>query len=522
MNWFRFGRKTNEEMSETGSVTYSYDAFQPGEIFPPQHSVERIAKYRKMKKLYEGKQLEVYERATGLLRDTPHAKQLEALHIAVNIADIIVTKPADLLTGEPPIFDSGLADDTPQQQAINSYVEENDLVKLIHESVLANGYRGDAWFKVRFDYRQDYSALTALGLTLPSEAEMEPVIEHIAADCVFPITSDGNVKKFKSVVIASVEWVVTDKKDIPFLNVEHHLPGYIIYERYTLEQYEGGVSNEFGYPVQLFRIKEKINEDMQETGVPNLLVHHVPYKSTDDAWEGKGTLEALETIIIAINDRLAQIDYVLWKHTDPTVYGPKLGDNVQRLSGTYIEVTKDDATPGYMTWDSELNGAFKELETLIALAFQIAETPQWLFGTVLGDNSGGTGTSHTDGAAIKARFMPIISKVKRIRTHYDRAIRDILYNCQLLDIVHNNAEFEAVYPVIQWQDGIPKNDMELAEIMQIRTGNKPTIDVSTAIKRLDGLDDVQASEIVRRIDGDTEREVGTVDASIFNAEGTYE
>lgn len=521
MAWFNLGRKTDAEMSETGSVTYTVDAFKPGEQFPPVNAVERIAKYRRMKKLYDGKQAEVYERATALLKDTPHNAQLQQLYIAANIADIIATKPADLLVGEAPIFDSGIGDDTPQQAAINNYVEENDLVKLVHESALANGYRGDAWLKVRYDYRQDYSALVAHGLPIPDDAEMEPIIEHVAADCVFPITSNGNVKKFKSVVIASVEWVVSQKEDIPYLNVEQHLPGFIINERYRLQTFEGGVNSAYGYPVQLFKIVEKVSDsELTVTGVPHLLVHHVPYKSTDDQWEGKGTLEALETILIAINDRLAQIDYILWKHSDPTAYGPKLGTQGNaRLTGTYLEITKDDIAPGYMTWNGQLDAAFKELETLIGLAFQIAETPQWLFGTVLGDqNAGGTGTSHTDGAAIKARFMPILTKVSRIRTHYDRALRDALYNCQLLDIAHGDADFEAVYPVIHWQDGLPHNEKELAEIMEIRTGGKPTIDVITAIKRMDTLDDIQAAAIVDRIEADTTREMGTVEPTIFNEE----
>lgn len=516
----RIGRKSDAELNESGTVTYTYDAFRVGEQFPPANAIERIAKYRRMKKLYDGKQAELYERATALLKDTPHAAQLEKLYIAVNIADIICTKPSDLLVGEPPIFDSGLADDTKQQKAINSYIEENDLVQLIHESALANGYRGDSWIKVRYDYRQDYSALILRGFPIPDDAVMEPIIEHVAADCVFPIISNGNVKKFKSVVIASVEWVVSQKEEIPFLNVEHHLPGYIINERYKLLSYEGGVDTTYGIAVQLFKIAEKVGEsEIVETGVPHLLVHHIPYKSTDDQWEGKGTLEALESILIAINDRLAQIDYVLWKHVDPSMYGPKLGGTTTRLSGTYIEITKDDATPGYITWDSEIKGAFTELETLIGFAFQIAETPQWLFGTVLGDqNAGGTGTSHTDGAAIKARFMPILTKVARIRTHYDRALRDALYNCQLLDIAHGDADFTPVYPVIHWQDGLPHSEKEQAEIMAIRTGNKPTIDQATAIKRMDGVDDIQAAEILTRIEGDTEREVGTVTSSIYNEE----
>jgi hypothetical protein len=511
-----------EKLSEAQTV-YTYNSFQPGEQFPPYQDRERLSKYKRLKKLVKGKQIEVYERASKLLKDTPHASQLEQLYIAVNIADILVTKPADLLVGEPPSFESGLPDSSEQQVAVNRYVEENDLVKLIHESAIGNGYRGDAWIKTRYGTRIDYSELKKMGFDEPAVA-MEPIIEHISADCVFPETSRGNVKNFKAVNIASVEYVIDGKTEKPYLNVERHIPGYIIYERYRLLEFEGGIDNSWGYPLQTYIIGDKVatgkDEDIVETGVPHMLAHHIPYKSVDDDWEGTGGLELLESLLAALNDRLVQIDYILWKHSDPTAYGPDLDsgtDGTQvRLGGAYIPVTKEDIAPGYMVWDGQLTSAFKELEVLISLIFQISETPQWLFGTVLGENSGGTGTSHTDSASIKARFMPILSKVKRIRTHYDKAIRDALWTCQLLDIAHGDYAFEAVYPKINWKDGIPSNPLEEAQIMQIRTVNKPTIDVKSAIKRLDDVDDEKSREILDRMNEDEKRIMGTVDASIFN------
>lgn len=521
---FGFFNKNDVEKLKDYETTITYNTFQPGEQFPPPSEVERISKYKRMKKIFEGKQWEIYDRATSLLKDTPHAPQLKTLYIAVNLADILVVKPADLLVGEPPSFESGLPDDSEQQKAINRYVEENDLVKLIHESCIGNGYRGDAWIKVRYGYRQDYSELEKRGLPIPADAVMEPIIEHVSADCVFPETSRGNVKSFKAVNIATVEYVVGKDTEVPFLNVERHIPGYIIYERYRLYENEGGIDDSYGYPLQVFKIGERVptgrDEDIVETGVPHILVHHIPYKSVDDDWKGIGGVEKMDSLLAAINDRLVQIDYILWKHADPNAYGPEIdsGDTAGtvRTGGIYIPVTKDDVTPGYMTWNGQLAEAFRELETLITLVFQMSETPQWLFGTVLGDNAGGTGTSHTDSASIKARFIPILSKVKRIRTHYDKAIRDALYSCQLLDIEHGGYSFEPVYPTINWKDGIPRNPQEEAQIMQIRTGNKPTIDVQSAIKRLDDVDDEKATEIMRRINEDEQNVVGTVDASIFN------
>ena len=522
-------RELEKRTDNATTTTYTFNSFKTGEEFPPPVERERISKYKRLKKTYRGKQAEVYERAATLLKDTPHAPQLKTLYIAVNLADILVTKPADLLVGEPPSFESGLPDSSEAQKRLNYYVEENDLVKMIHENAIGNGYRGDAWFKVRYGYRQDFSEVKNVLSEdsyndYISQFNFEPIIEHVNAEYVFPEVSRGNVKSFKAVNICTVEYVVSKKEDIPFLNVERHIPGFIIYERYRLHEFEGGIDNSYGYPLQTFKIGEKVatgrEEDVVTTGVPNLLVHHIPYKSVDDEWEGEGGIEKIESLLAAINDRIVQIDYILWKHSDPNAYGPELegADNSMRLGGVYIPITNEDAKPGYMTWDGQLASAFMELETLIALVFQQAETPQWLFGTVLGDNAGGTGTSHTDSAAIKARFMPILSKVKRIRTHYDKAIRDALYTCQLLDIAHGDFKFQAVYPKINWQDGIPRSDKELAEIMEIRTGKKSTIDVKSAIKRMDNVDDEKASEIISRIDNDTQRTEGFVNSSIFNEE----
>jgi hypothetical protein len=493
--------------------------FYPGGQFPPQDSLERLAKYKRMKKLFEGKQIEIYERVTKLLKDSPHEPQLRQLYIAVNLPDILTTKPADLLVGETPAYDSGLADDTPEQKAINSYVEENDLNQLIHESAIGSGYRGDAWIKVRYGHRQDFSEVPE-GAELP-DVDMEPIIEHINALNVFPEESRGNVKRFKAVNIATVEWVETRKSEKAFLNVERHVPGYIIYEKYALTPTE--VQTVLEIPIETFLIGDKVStgrdEDIVATGLPHLPVFHIPYKALDDEWQGVGGLEKLESVFAAINDRLVQIDYILWKHSDPTAYGPELdGGDTVRFGGKYIPVTKEDVTPGYMVWQAQLDAAFKELDLLLGIVYQMSETPQWLFGTTTAEDKGGSGTSHTDSGAIKARFMPIISKIKRIRTHYDKAIRDALWTCMLFDKEFGDFKGDAIYPKIHWRDGIPRDEKELAEIMAIRTGGKSTIDVQSAIKKLDEVDDEKARKVISEIDSDETRVNGFVDSTVFNEE----
>lgn len=502
--------------------------FDVGGQFPDEASLERLAKYERGRKIFEGRLEEIRDRALAIYKSDDSRRvqyeQLSQLLIAVNLPDILLTKPADLMVGETPSYETGLSDETPEQKALADIVAKNSVSKMIHELVIGAGYRGDAFIKVRNDYREDFSELPE-GAGIPEGVRREPIVEHVDPSYVFPEISEKNRKQFKAINVCTVDWVDTGKTEEPYLNVERHVPGYIIYERFKLTG--NRVERVDDVDISVFHIEEQIGKSVVEaTGVPRMLVFHVPYKSTDDEWQGISGVEKLESVLQAINERLVQIDFILWKHADPTMYGPDLENNAQQIgtSGMYIKVEKEDHTPGAITWDSKMDGAFRELDYLIGIVYQMSETPQWLFGTVISERGtdGGTGTSHTDSAAIKSRFMPILSKVKRIRMHVDKAIRDALLTAMEVENVANDGvkgfeQYEPIRPVIKWKDGLPANEKELAEIMQIRTGNKPTIPVLDAIKKQDEVDDRRAKEMMRRIKKDEEDVFGTVDASIFNA-----
>ncbi|ABY46835.1 conserved hypothetical protein (plasmid) [Bacillus mycoides KBAB4] len=492
------------------SIEYEYrpsdTLFEKGKLFPPTDDLERLAKYERGRKLYEGNFRDLPKRAQELLKDTPHVKRLQSLYLAVNLTDIIIHKPADLMFSEDPSFESGMNADSTEQLRLSSIVEENDMSALGQELVVGAGIRGDAFIKTYFSYREDFSELPFV----PKGVEMEAIIESQDPSTVFPELARGSKKKFKAVNIAQIEWVMElNGEEHPYLNVERHLAGFIQYRRFKLNPLPQ-IITEYKVTQKQYEILEEVatdrDHDVVETGVPMNLIRHIPYKATDTHWNGISSTEKIESLIYAINDRLTQIDYILLKHSDPTAYGPDLQQVEMTWGGRYIPMRKEEVAPSYMTWDGKLADAFKQLETLINLVFQVSETPQWLFGTTIG-NAGGTGTSHTDGSAIKARFMPILSKVKRIRTNIDRAFRDSLYISQLLENTANEIGFThytAVYPKIRWRDGLPANEKELAEVMQIRTGGRPTIDVRTAIKNMDGLDDAQAEAIIEAMEKDGE------------------
>ncbi|PEE67682.1 phage portal protein [Bacillus thuringiensis] len=492
--------------------------FETGKHFPPKDDLKRLADYEIGKRLYDGEFKHLPKRAQQMLKDTPHAERLNSLYLAVNLLDIIVQKPADLMFNEDPTFESGQAPESIEQTRLAAIVEENDLTSLGQELVVGAGFRGDSFIKTYFSYRQDFSELPYI----PKGVKMESIIESQDPATVFPELARGSKKKFKAINIAAIEWVIQqDGSEIPYLNVERHVAGWIHYRRFRLSS-KPNIITRYGVNQEQFEIMEEVHSDFRvvETGVPMILVRHIPYKAVDTDWKGISTTKKIKSLIYAINDRLTQIDYILMKHSDPTAYGVDLQEVNLSWGGRYIPLRDGEVAPAYMTWDGKLTDAFKQLETMINLVFQLAETPQWLFGTTIG-NAGGTGTSHTDGSAIKARFMPILSKVKRVRTNVDRALRDSLYCAQLLENVANEGEgfqyYDAVYPKIRWRDGLPANEKEQAEVMAIRTGNLPTIDRHTAIKDMDGLDDAQAQAMIDRIKED-EKALKPVTPNVFNEE----
>lgn len=503
------------------------DMFKRGAQFPPESDIPRLVRYKRGAHAFHGNHHEIYERISELIADTPHQSQLSKLYIAANIVPILAMKPADLLVGEPPIYKSGKPDASPEQKGLARIVEENDLTTLQHEMVTAMAYRGDGWLKVRLDRRHDASALTELGL--PDLQQIESIIESVDPSNVFPeLSNSSGQQKFKAINVCWVETILDTstilrkEKERFILHVERHLPGYIVYRDFHLVAPTRRMQD--GVFIDIFSIGDEIELEnhIQATGVQDFLVKHVPYAKSGDRWEGISLTEQIDPLIATINDTLTQISYVLAKHADPTMYGPDLDEvgETTRVGGRYIEVEKEDVTPGYMTWNAHLDLNFKLIDKNLAMIFQQAETPQWVFGTTLTADGGGTGTSHTDSGAIRARFFPLLSKVNRIRAQVDRALRDSLYHAQLLEQQQYRQlgvdKYEVEYPEIAWRDGLPRDEKHDAEVVSARTNGLATMSQAEAIKYLDGKSDMQAEATIQAIKGDSDRLKGTVDASIFN------
>lgn len=482
---------------------YGADMFAIGELYPHPHHAPRIQRYRENRKLFEGRHYDVFERQHNRMSKT----QRDIVYTAVNLPGLVCKKSADFLFGESAQYSSGGAAATPEQRALERLAADNSLGTTNYELALGAACRGDSFYKVRWG--QEF-----WGVLPPRIDPFRVFIEAQNAEYVFPETSPADANHIIAFHIAYPVVVANTADQDWVLFVESHYPGKIVHHQHRMHPITSAPDGQ----IINWRIYAEIEGSRAETttGIPFLLVVHVPNYSLDDGWHGIDDLSELKPLLDELNNRLSLISVILDKHSDPAMAIPSglMDSDVDGKPIFHVGrdkifeiMGKDEIIPQYITWDGQLQAAFTEIDKLIDLILTIAEIPSVALGK---DNSGTSGAS---GLSIKWRMNSLLSKVNRKRGYFDRALKQALLLAQMLEHkMGGKQDYKITRPNIVFQDGLPDDEMENAQIMSIRTGGAATISQHTAIMRLDNLTAEQAKKESKQI----KSEADTVDASIFN------
>lgn len=479
--------------------------FSIGELYPPEKHYQRIKGYKENKKIFKGHHCDVFNKYS-----IGNDRAKEILYISVNLAGIICKKSADFLFGEEIKILAGKGENTPEQEAFNRFMEENYLNIMLYENALSNAYAGDSFIKVR--YGQEYA-----GELPPELDEPRVIIESVNPEFVLPETVTWDKKKIKCYHIA-IPLYNEDKKQW-FLSVETHYAGRILYSKYLMTPLYYNSDNE----PERFEITGVDESSFVEviTGVSIPLVVHIPNLSTADSWEGIDDLTEIHPLLDEINNRLSQIADILDKHSNPAMAIPSGLLDVDEDGNAKFRVAvdkvfevmgKEDVIPQYITWNGQLNEAFQELDRLIDLVLTVTEIPAVALG------KGDSGTSGSSGLAIKWRMNSLLAKVNRKKQYYAKGLKQIFFLAQKLEEALEIAEYEITIPVLNFQDGLPKDEMEQANIMAIRSGGAKTISQKAAIMLLNNMTEEQAETEIERITKEEESSMETA-PSFFNDEG---
>ena len=458
----------------------SLDFLKVGRQWPPPVEEIRLSKYEKNRLIFEGRHEEVYKESfKRISRVVGNFEQIVSYHVIVNYQKLISLKVADFLLGEPPKISCG-DDNSIHQIALDSIVENTDLINTCYSAAIDVSRFGDSVFNVYLD------------------EEGKGIIDITQPSYYFKIVDPKNIKKVSHHVLAHTYKVTDTSKSI--FGAKENTTKYLYVQIHSKGFYE-----DVTYRLNEHNTIEAVTENIKRvnTGLKDFAIVPIHNLLTSDRIYGMDDYTDLDSIISELEVRISQIAKILDKHADPSVEGPSsaltrnpdTGEWQLKMGNYFPRDSNEDPSVSYVTWDAHLEANFKIIEKLINILSTISE-----MGSAIFDNEQKTGQI-ASGTALRRMMISPLAKVNRVRMRFDSALKKAIKLCSQLGgegIVDLSNEKINIF----WQDGLPGDPVEEANVMAIRTGNKATLSQYSAIQRLDNLSDEDATKEIEAIKQD--------------------
>ena len=457
------------------------DFLKIGSVWPPPGEMKRLDKYRKNKLIFEGEHERVYhESFKRITRVIGNFEDVVSYSVICNFQKLISLKIADFMLGEPPKITTG-NDDSKEQIALDTIAENSDLINTCYSAAIDISRYGDGIFNI---YKDE---------------EGKGIIDITQPSFYFKVVDPKNIRKVKHHILAHTYKVPRPNKGFfggykeeydHYLYVEIHSKG--LYEKVTFK-----LNDAENMITGVYENIEKV-----ETGLNDFAIVPIHNLMTSDRVYGIDDYSDLDSIISEIEVRIAQISKILDKHAEPSVQGPSSalyrdssGNWKLKMGNYFPRDSAEDPPVEYITWEAQLTANFEMIEKLINILSVVSE-----MGSAIFDNEAKTGQI-ASGTALRRMMISPLAKTNRVRMRFDAGIKKAIKLCSQLggeDIIDLSKEKINIF----WNDGLPGDPKEEAEVMAIRTGNKSTLSQYSAIQRLDGLSDEDTAKEIEAIKQD--------------------
>lgn len=443
-----------------------------GRDWPPPSEQPRMERYFRNRQLWDNKHTEVYGDWWRVLREEYGISH----EILFNFHKRVSTLWADLVFGDPPNFIAG-EQNSAEQDTIKRIVEDTQFHTVGYENVLDVSRYGDALIKLRLRGNKAYIQAQSPAIWYPvvSLDDQREVIYHVFAWSFEdrPGESDAN----------------------QYLRVEIHDKGRIFNRLHQLK------NDKIGERVELAAFFPSRLEE-EETRLDTFMIFHVPGLRASDEFFGKDDYLDIDSTILEYMARNAQISRVQDQHSDPNLSGPEdlmrrnpvTGAYELKVGGKYFPVPPGEDRPEYLVWDASQENQFKFMDNLKRDLYEVSETTPTAFG------NSETGYAES-GTSLRLRMVPPLAKAQRVRLRFDSVIKDLLIRAAELESAWGGDAAVPESVNIAWEDGLPRDPREEAEIETMRQSAGIASRYSS-IKRLDGGTDDEIQEEIDRIDED--------------------
>lgn len=445
------------------------DILADGMPWPPEGQGARLAKYKRNRERWAGNARidarTMRQVAEFMEQSQKYTYRVVDYRILLNFYRNISLKIGDFLFQEVPTYSAGGKEGEIKERSvvINEIVDDSKLNKWGYEGAIDVSRYGDSVFVVRI---KDDKAIVTIS---------QPKYW-------FPISDPEDLKTIEKHVLAWTHALIKDGN-----KVENEL-------KLTYQIHENGKFTKGSKRIKDGKIAGQIDEEEEvETNLPGNAVVPIQGVTTSDTVFAVDDYTDPASLINELQVRFAQVAKILDKHSEPSMIGPTSGLELDEATGEYTFKTnsylpRDNAEQPsyeYLTWNGELESAFKEIDKLINMLAIISEMGSAIFDTDMEKRT------NLSGKALRFLYVNVLSKVARYRKNFDAGFKQLIY---LVSHVGYDIKFEKIDIAIRWKDGLPDDPGEKAEIGAVRLGDKPSDTLVNQIMEQDGLDFEAATE----------------------------
>lgn len=464
-------------------MLYDMSWLQTGKAFPPASEQPRIERYIQNAALFDGDHfadshfrhrdgycapgVNVYlECARRITRIVGNFEDIISFPVLINFQKLLSLKMADLIMGEYPTI-------TVDSEEGNTKIKDKrlttDFDSKLYSGVIDISRYGDAIIRI---YKDEQTKENTFTMWDPTEW--------------FPVVSqDGTNTILKHCLC----WMINlepdpDKAPDWRLHVQVHdvmNPGSYTEDEYKMDKYHGVIGSKVGATKTVL------------TGLDKCAVMHLKSFTVTNSVYGYDDYMGIDSILAEIMVRIGQISKILDKHAQPSMTGPvsMLSTNVKTgekslKRGSFYAISPGETPPSYLTWEGNLEAAFKELEVLLNLLYIMSETGATLIGDSLKGNSAISGT------AFRFSMSSPLEKARRISNSLTRPVKE-LFSILLPEIDVNDIS-------VKWADGLPDDPREVMELIKLATGKTSILPLSDALMEYLNKSQKEASAIVSTLE----------------------
>lgn len=467
-------------------MLYSLNWLNPGNSFPPEGEKDRIKRYLENEVLFDGEhfgaelrdrnKLYTYEGKIGVYQKCAERisqvvgnfEDVVSFPVLLNYQRLLSLKMADLVCGEYPTITGG---NEVENEAIKAARDHSDFDARLYSTVIDMSRYGDAIWREYLDDTSDYRAFT-----LWDPKEWYPIVMQ-----------DGTNRISHHVLCWRVNLNAGINDPVPDWELHVQIHGC---SKADWGQYEQRIYSMSPDGSVIMQLK---SSEIVTTDFDHCAVHHLKSFSTSSTVYGYDDYMTLDSLLAEIMVRVGQISVILDKHADPNLTGPASMLSLNSETGEYylkrgkfFATSPGDNEPHYLTWDGQLNAAFKQLETLINQMYILSE----MGAAILGGQDGSSAA--ISGTAMRFKMVNPLAKARRISNALTNPVR------RLLSSLAKDVNFDKVS--VYWSDGLPDDPRENIENAKLATGETRMMPLKTAIREFFKRSDQEAKEWIKAIE----------------------